>query len=127
MHAYFDSSAIFKLAHEERETLALIEYLETPGLQVSTSVVGEVEVLRTVRQRGLDAADAMTGFFVIGLDNDVCQLAAEIGDASLKTLDAIHVATALAVGDRNLQFVTYDQRQADRARQAGLNVIQPGR
>ena len=50
-----------------------------------------------------------------------------IGRDSLRSLDAIHIATALAVGDRDLQFVTYDERQADAARQAGLKVVQPGR
>ena len=45
----------------------------------------------------------------------------------IKSLDAIHIATALAIGDRDLQFITYDNRQADAARQAGLKVIQPGR
>lgn len=45
----------------------------------------------------------------------------------MKSLDAIHIATALAIGDRDVQFVTYDDRQAEAARQAGLTVVQPGR
>ena len=45
----------------------------------------------------------------------------------LRALDAIHIATALSIGDPELQFVTYDQWQAESAREAGLTVVQPGR
>ena len=45
----------------------------------------------------------------------------------VRSLDAIHLATALAIGDDQLEFVTYDDRQADAARAAGLKVVQPGR
>jgi len=125
--AYFDSSAIFKLAHAEPETMALIDYLDVAPMEVSTSVLGEVEVLRNLRKRRLETAEAMTGFFLIGLDEDIRRTAIEIGGGALKALDAIHIATALAIADRNLQFVTYDNRQAEFARQAGLTVVQPGR
>jgi predicted nucleic acid-binding protein len=125
--AYFDSSAIYKLSHAERETSALIDYLEQADLEVSTSVVAEVEVLRNLVHRGYDADGAMTGFFVIGLDDDIRRLAVDLGSNSLKSLDAIHVASALAIGDRRVEFITYDERQADAARQAGLAVVQPGR
>ena len=125
--AYFDSSAIFKLAHSERESLALIEYLEQGSNQITTSVVGEIEVVRNLRHRQLDDDDAVTGFYLIGLDQDIRRSAIELGDGRLKALDAIHIATALAIGDRDLHFITYDDRQADAARQAGLKVVQPGR
>jgi predicted nucleic acid-binding protein len=116
IRAYFDSSAVFKLSHEERETWALIDYLEQADLEVSTSVIAEV-----------DADEAMAGFHVIGLDEDIRRHAVELGSRTLRSLDAIHVASALAIGDRNIQFVTYDDRQADAARRAGLTVVQPGR
>ena len=45
----------------------------------------------------------------------------------MRSLNAIQIARALAVGDRDLQFVTYDERQAEAARQAGLKVVEPGR
>ena len=127
IRAYFDSSAIFKLAHCERESLALVEYLEQGSIDVTTSVLGEVEVVRNLRSRQLDHDGAVTGFYLIGLDQDIRRSAIELGDGRLKALDAIHIATALAVGDRDLQFVTYDERQAEAARQSGLKVVQPGR
>lgn len=127
MRAYFDSSAILKLSKEEPESVALVEYLSNASMEASTSVIAEVEVLRNLRRHGLDNSDAVAGFYFIVLDDEVRRVAGEIGLTSLRSLDALHVASALAIGDRDLQFVTYDDRQADAARAAGLKVVQPGR
>ena len=127
IRAYFDSSAIVKLTRDEPESMALIDYLEEASLEASTSVLGEVEVLRNLRKLPLESDRALAGFYLLALDDDVRRSAVSIGRESLRSLDAIHIATALAVGDRDLQFVTYDERQADAARQAGLKVVQPGR
>ena len=116
-----------KLAHDERESQALLNYLDEASIEASTSVVAEVEVMRNLRKFKMDADDAIRGFHLIALDEDIRRTAVETGNASLKSLDAIHVATALAIGDRDLEFVTYDDRQADAARTAGLKVVQPGR
>jgi hypothetical protein len=53
--------------------------------------------------------------------------AARLGSAQVRALDAIHLATALAIGDDDLEFITYDDRLADAARAEGLTVVQPGR
>jgi hypothetical protein len=89
-------------------------------------VLAEVEVIRNLQIRRLDPDDAMAGFYLIALDEDIRRVAAGLG-GTLKTLDAIHVASALSIGDREVQFVTYDDRQANTARECGLTVIQPGR
>ncbi len=125
--AYFDSSAILKLSKEEPESLALVDYLQDASIMPSTSVLAEVEVVRNLRRHQLDDEHAVTGFFLMAVDDDVRRGAVEVGGRMLRSLDAIHIATALAVGDRDLRFVTYDDRQAAAARQAGLKVVQPGR
>ena len=125
--AYFDSSAILKLSKEEPESLALVDFLEDVSIQVSTSVLAEVEVVRNLRRHQLDAEHAITGFYLVAVDDDVRRGAIEVGRSTLRSLDAIHIATALAMGDRDLQFVTYDDRQAAAARSVGLKVVQPGR
>lgn len=127
IRVYFDSSAIFKLSHQERETLALIQFLEETPLEASTSVVADVEVVRNLRNRGLNDDGALGGFYLVALDDDICRTAASLESRTLRALDAIHIASALAIGDRDLQFVTYDDRQAEAARAAGLKVVQPGR
>lgn len=53
--------------------------------------------------------------------------AARLGSPQVRALDAIHLATALAIGDDDLEFITYDDRLADAARAEGLTVVQPGR
>jgi predicted nucleic acid-binding protein len=127
IRAYFDSSAIVKLTRNEPESMALIDYLEEASIEASSSVVAEVEVLRNLRKLRLESDEALAGFYLLAFDDEVRRDAARIGRDSLRSLDAIHIATALAVGDRDLQFVTYDERQAEAARQAGLTVVQPGR
>lgn len=128
-NAYFDSSAIVKLSNLERESQALIDYLEADDLEVSTSVIGEVEVRRTLRRVRMSPSDtdeAVRGFYFLDLTPAVRRRAADLGSAALRSLDAIHLATAMSI-DEDLDFVTYDDRQAAAARDAGLRVVQPGR
>jgi len=128
--AYLDASAILKLTVEEHESLALIDYLGERELAISTSVIAEVEVIRSLqrlRASRADQDDAMRGIYLLNLDADVRQEALRLKPHGLRALDAIHLATALSIGRRELEFVTYDDRQAETARQAGLKVVQPGR
>lgn len=128
MKAYFDSSAIVKLGRPELESQALIDYLEKHQPSALTSILADVEVRRTLerlRARGAEPGDHLPGFFLVDLSRDVRDLATKIA-SELRFLDAVHVATALSIGV-DLDFVTYDDRQAVAARAAGLRVVQPGR
>lgn len=126
-HAYFDSSAIVKLSHTEPHSIALVEYLASGEVEASTSVIAEVEVLRALRRAGAAADQAVMGFYLVALDAEVREEAARLGSPQVRALDAIHLATALTIGDDDLEFVTYDDRQAVTAREFGLTVVQPGR
>jgi predicted nucleic acid-binding protein len=126
--AYFDSSAIVKLGQLEPESQALIDYLDERRPSAFTSVVADVEVRRALdrwRALGAEATEHMRGFFQLDLSRDVRDLAAKVAP-ELRSLDAVHLATALSL-DVDLDFVTYDDRQAAAARTAGLRVVQPGR
>ena len=128
MKAYFDSSAIVKLGQVEPESQALIDYLDERQPSAFTSVLADVEVRRTLerwRALGADSTEHLRGFFQVDLSRDVRDLAAKIAP-DLRSLDAVHVATALSIGV-DLDFVTYDDRQAAAARAEGLRVVQPGR
>jgi uncharacterized protein len=127
IRAYFDSSAILKLSKEEPESPALVDYLGDAAIEASTSVLAEVEVMRSLRRHQLEDGHAITGFYLMAVDEEVRRRAVAVAGGMLRSLDAIHIATALAVGDRELEFVTYDDRQAEAARAAGLKVVQPGR
>lgn len=125
--AYFDTSAAVKLSHAEPHSEALIDYLDEGPVEVSTSIIADIEVARALRRAGAVDDQAVTGFYLLALDADICREAARLGSTALRSIDAIHIATALAIGDRQLEFITYDDRQADAARAAGLKVVQPGR
>lgn len=127
IQAYFDSSAIMKLTGAEAESEALINYLQDTPVEVSTSVLAQVEVLRNLRKQPVESDEAMNGFYLLAFDEEVRRQAVIVGGETLRSLDAIHIATALAIGNRDLHFITYDIRQAEAARQAGLKVVQPGR
>lgn len=129
MVAYFDSSAIVKLERLERESLALIDYLTDAEIEASTSIVAGVEVaraLKRVRATAPPANEPMRGFFLLELDPAICAAAGTLEAPTLRSLDAIHLATALAIDD-DLDFITYDDRLAAAAREHGLRVVQPGR
>ncbi|HUQ86793.1 MAG TPA: type II toxin-antitoxin system VapC family toxin [Vicinamibacterales bacterium] len=126
--AYFDASAIIKLGHVETESQSLIDYIAGEQLWAATSVVADVEVrqsLRRLQDRGADTQEHVRGFFLVELTRDIRNAATELG-ATLRTLDAIHLATALSI-DRDLDFITYDDRLASAARAEGLRVVTPGR
>lgn len=127
---YLDSSAIVKLAIVELESLALSRGLNGTD-EVLSSAISQVEVPRALSRRmSLDAAikATATAFERIGfidVDQPVLQPAATLGPARLRSLDAIHLATALSIGPRLDAVVTYDRRMAEAATALGLAVLAP--
>ena len=87
-----------------------------------------MEVVKAVARANPDADPqpilALLAF--VELDADLARVAAATGGTGLRALDAIHVASALRLGDEVDTFVTYDLRQAFAARAMGLHVDGPG-
>ena len=126
--AYFDASALVKLGVHERESEALVDFLQQP-LDCSTSPVAYVETTRALRRLKVPQAEIdvlLTGFFLIEPSEDLFRRAGLVDPLGLRTLDAIHLASALWIDDPELQFVTYDDRLARAAEANGLAVVQPG-
>jgi predicted nucleic acid-binding protein len=125
---YLDTSASVKLLLAEDESEALASYLRFAAMPLVTSRVGVVE-LRRVGRRGSaspDRADAVAASFaVIELDAPVERIAVTL-DESLRSLDVVHLASALALGDELRGFVCYDARLAAAARRLDLPVVGPG-
>ena len=129
---YLDSSALMKLVRHEDETVALRAWLDLhPEQPVVSSELGRVEVLRAARRVGghvLAEARAVVGDLdLVALDRAVQDVACDIGDPPLHTLDALHLASALLLGEELTAFIAYDQRLAGGAQAAGLPVATPGR
>jgi predicted nucleic acid-binding protein len=131
---YLDSCAIVKMVAWEDETEALIEWLrERQEEPLVTSVLAEVEVPRALRRGAPGVLGAVTSTLSrldrMELDGPVRATAAGYLEPNLRSLDAIHVATAdnlVASGKTLSAFVTYDKRLAEVAVAAGHNVVAPG-
>jgi predicted nucleic acid-binding protein len=125
---YVDSSAIVKLVIAERESEALGHYLTSAG-QLTTSILAVVEVARAVERVAPGSAAATAAVFesvaVIGLDARIAARAGSLNPAALGTLDAIHLATAIALGVELTAFISYDEKLSVAARGIGLTVIAP--
>jgi predicted nucleic acid-binding protein len=128
---YLDASALVKLATPEAETDVLRAHL-AGYVQRLTNRIATVEVARALLRRGAESAaltdavaEAFTGLGVAELDAHTADAAGRIGPAVLRSLDAIHLASALALSDELDAFITYDLRLADAAREAGLEVVAP--
>jgi uncharacterized protein len=125
MH-YLDTSAIAKLAVAEQESEALAAVLANARSRV-TSRVGLVEFRRLAHRSGGSAertASVVSALVTVELDEQIERLAATL-DVRLRTLDAIHLASALSLGDEISCFVCYDTRLSDAARAAGLPAMAP--
>lgn len=123
---YLDTSATAKLLIEEAESRALGDFLRSADTALLTSRVGVVELRRVGRSgAGADRADALAAsLVVVELEETVERRAIDL-DPGLRTLYAIHLATALVAGDSIEGFVCYDVRLAASAASLGLTVLAP--
>lgn len=126
---YLDSSALVKLIVAEPETPALIEFLTRWPYRVS-SALARVEVLRAVKRTGAGLALRRRAKLVLArvalirIDDPVLVAAARVVPPGLRTLDAIHLATARSL-DELAGIVTYDARLAHAASGARFTVWSP--
>ena len=129
---YLDASALVKLVVWEAESETLRTYvsgLAEGGAAVVTSRISVVEVTRAVARRmGLVPESVATVFASVAVREVTARIvdqAAELAPASVRSLDAIHLASALELGPELVAFVTYDARLAEAAAAAGLPVVAP--
>ncbi|MPZ64220.1 MAG: PIN domain-containing protein [Pseudonocardiaceae bacterium] len=127
---YLDSSAVVKLVHEEPESVDLESWLSGDDRPLVTSVLTEIEVERALRRSDPDAlplvAEVIDGLYRFDIDPAVRRTAARFAEPTLRTLDAVHLATALEFGADLDAFVCYDRRLLDAAIAEGIAVSSPG-
>ncbi len=125
---YVDSSAIIKLVAKEPESAALRRYLRRRRPLVS-SALARTELLRALLPFGDIAVAAgrrvLLRIELARINDRVLSTAATLRPLELRSLDAIHLATAGQFGDEIAQLVTYDKRLADAAEQLGHRVVMP--
>jgi uncharacterized protein len=127
---YLDSAAVVKLAHAEPESAALRAWLdERAETQWISSVLTEIESFRALARYAPQAASRLPAVLdqidLIDLDQRIRMLAQTVTPATVRSLDAIHLGTALRSRSSLTSFVTYDKRLLDAAQAAGLPINAP--
>ena len=127
---YLDSAAVVKLVHSEPETGALRAWLdERADTGWTSSVLVEVESFRALSRYAPRAVThlpvVLDQIEMIDLTPRIRAMAQAVEPAAVRSLDAIHLASALYQRSALVAFVTYDKRLLDAARAAGLPVSAP--
>jgi len=125
---YLDASALVKLVVRERESSALQRYLRRRRPLVS-SALARTEVARALLPLGKEAVergqDVLARVDLVRVSDRVLGAAGALLPADLRSLDAIHLATAQQLGADLGQIVTYDHRMASAAESLGFTVPAP--
>jgi uncharacterized protein len=125
---YLDSSAIVKLAVAEPESAALRRYLRRRKPYVS-SALARAEVARAMLPLGQAAQrraeSVLARIELVRVSETLLTSAGQLMPFELRTLDAIHLATAQKLGEDLARVVTYDIRMREAAKDLGFDVAAP--
>lgn len=127
---YADTSAVIKLLVEESHSKAFAAFYDAhPEAEWVSSTLLRIEVTRAV-MRAMpallpDARDLLQAFSCIAMDDDIVEGAMNEPDRGLRSPDAIHLATARILAPELDALVTYDDRLASAANDAGLVTLAP--
>ncbi|MDA8261377.1 MAG: type II toxin-antitoxin system VapC family toxin [Actinomycetota bacterium] len=127
---YIDTSALVKLLFDEAESSALADWLTLRNdIPKVTSDLSTVELLRTCQRVDEsvlnDAKQLLSGVDLVPIDHVIIEQAAILIPRELRSLDAIHLASALSLNKDLTTFVAYDVRLCSAAAIAGLPVESP--
>lgn len=129
MAFYLDTSAFLKLMVAETESAVLRTWTTDPAVQLVSSDLLRTEALRTARRHSpgalFQARALLDGVALMAVTPDVCERAAELDPSILRSLDALHLASALMLGDSLEGVVTYDTRLVAACAAVGVPVIAP--
>jgi predicted nucleic acid-binding protein len=125
---YLDTSAFVKLVVPEAETQALLAHLQRWSVAVSAALL-RTEALRAATRASpatmLAVRRALRDLAFIDLSRDLLDHAGTLAPAGLRSLDAVHLAAALSLGDDLDELVTYDDRMIAAAGASGIVVASP--
>jgi len=125
---YVDTSAFLKLFVVEPGSEAMLELSLAHQGKLASSDLLIAETLGTLNRRELDLSDAKSALRAVHLmpiRRNILDEAAELSKFGLRTLDGIHLATALSVKSNLDAFITFDHKLAEVAQQLGLRVLEP--
>jgi uncharacterized protein len=126
---YLDTSALAKLIVAEAESAALLAWMQGTGRTLVSCDLTRTELVRAVRRvspdRLLNVRGVLETLTILKVSTAMFEDAGLLDPTGLRTLDAIHLTAARALGDDLEGFVAYDTRLADAATAAGIAVLAP--
>ncbi len=126
---YLDTSAAAKLVVAEKGSTTLRRWVAARGDRMFSSDLLRTELLRATRRTApeqmVQARAVLDSVVLLTLSTSICERAAILEPDVLRSLDALHLAAALEIGDELEGVVTYDQRLAAGAEALGIRVIAP--
>lgn len=129
MAYYADTSALVKLVVAEAESAALRDWIEDSTPVLVSSDLARTELLRAVRRFAPDRAtlarSVLDVLILVSVPRSTFDAAGHLDPTSMRSLDAIHLASALELGDDLQGIITYDDRMAEAARLHGITVLAP--
>jgi predicted nucleic acid-binding protein len=128
---YLDTSAAMKLLRHEEETPALVAWwkrISPHTHQLVSSDLIRTELMLTGTHHGVPGADIrhlVQALSLLRVTSAVCDSAGRLSGMSLRSLDALHLASALSLGDVLEGLVTYDRRMISAGEKLGVPTISP--
>ena len=128
MSWYADSSAILKLLIVERESVDLTDFID---FTLKSSVLTRVEIIRVLHkiapEKIAQAQEILVGIDLTPLNPAILSAAENFAPAiTLKSLDALHVASVIFLGAAVEGLITYDKATIKNAKELGITVVSPG-
>ena len=128
MSWYLDSSAILKTIFDEQERPDLLRFLNS---QSTSSRLSKIEVLRTVARlvptKTAEVNLELDKINFLPISNPILMAAENFSsEITLRTLDAIHIATVMSLEGSIEGLITYDRQMIANAKLLGIKVISPG-
>lgn len=129
MAYYLDTTALVKLVVAEAETAALLAWLRAGEHAPVSCDLARTELMRAVRRvapdRAVQARIVLDSITLLEVTTAIFDEAGRLDPRLLRSLDAVHLSAALALGDDLEGFVTYDERLAEAATLNGLMTLAP--
>ena len=126
---YIDTSAAMKLVVDEPESPALSRWVQTRLEYMIASDLLRTELVRATRRavptRLVRTRSVLESIDIMRLSTAVYERAGQIEPSPLRSLDALHLAAAMELGDELDGIVTYDERLVEAARANGIATVSP--
>ena len=126
---YADTSAVVKLVVAEPESAALRAWLLEPGRELVACDLVRTELFRVVRRVApevmVQARRVLETITLVQVSTSMFEVAGRVDPVDLRSLDAVHLAAALELGDDLEGVLTYDERLAAAANLHGIRTVAP--